>query len=413
MTGPTTTAPDRPRVAPLGGVAGDDAASVHARGAASAHTASRVRELRAGIGRLGAAAGIDRRIWVAFVASRLILLVAAFVAENLLPRNPALTSGDGAPILRSLTSWDGWYYLGIVRDGYHAEPVAGAYRDIAFLPLYPAIVRVLSWPWPAFAGLVSVLVSNATLLLALGLLRRLGEPLMGRRRASEAAALLAIYPFASAFGMAYTESLFLLLTVGAFLAAERDRRALAGILFALACLTRLQGAVLILPLGLLMLRRDGWRPRPSLAWLVLGPLAGLAFLGWVAAFQGSGSAYLQAQQAWGREGFAGAGAGRTIGSGLTAYQATLLVTLLWSVWLFVYRRGSGVRAEYLLIPALFIAAELSSGTLEAVGRVTMAAFPYAWLLASRRGAFRRGWPVVSAGLYATVALLSFGGYWVP
>jgi hypothetical protein len=104
---------------------------------------------------------------------------------------------------------------------------------------------------------------------------------------------------------------------------------------------------------------------------------------------------------------------RTIGSAITPYQAALVLTLLWSVWLFVYRRGSGVRAEYMLIPALFIAAELSSGTLEAVGRVTMAAFPYAWLLASRRGAFRRAWPTVSAGLFVAVALLSFGGYWVP
>ena len=74
----------------------------------------------------------------------------------------------------------------------------------------------------------------------------------------------------------------------------------------------------------------------------------------------------------------------------------------------------GLRPEYWLIPVLFIAAELSSGSLEAVGRVTMAAFPYAWLLAGRRSlVVRRAWPVVSAGLFALVAILSFGGYWVP
>lgn len=399
MTGPTTTTPDRP------------AAAAQRRSAAPA--VGSAAPVRVRLARLAAATGIDRRIWITFVASRLLLLAAALVAEYLIPRNPALTSGDSAPILRSLTSWDGWYYLGIVREGYHVDPVAGAYRDIAFLPLYPAIVRVLSFPWPAMAGLVSVIVSNVAFLLALGLLRQLGEGLIGRRRASEAAALLAIYPFASAFGMAYTESLFLLFTVGAFLAAERDRRPLAGILFALACLTRLQGAALILPLALLLLRRDGWRPRPSLLWLALGPLAGLAFLGWVAAFQGSASAYLEAQQAWGREGIGGAAPGGTIGSGITAYQVALVATLAWSVWMFAYRRGSGVRAEYMLIPALYIAAEFSSGTLEAVGRVTMAAFPYAWLLATRRGGFRRAWPLVSAGLFVAVALLSFGGYWVP
>jgi hypothetical protein len=358
--------------------------------------------------------GVDRRIVAVFLLTRVVLLVAAVLAESVLPRNAALTSGDNAPILKSLTSWDGFYYLGIAREGYHLEPVAGAYRDIAFPPLYPLLVRLFAAPWPAFTGLVSVLLSNVLFLLALGQLVRLGEVVVGREKALRAATLLAIYPFASVFGMAYTESLFLLLTVGAFLAAERDRRALAGVLLGLASLTRLQGAVLILPLGLLLLRRDGWRPKPSLAWLVLGPLAAAAFLLWVAWFSGTATAFLDAQTAWGREGFAGAAPGGTIGAKLTPYQVALVATLCWSVFMFMFRRGSGVRAEYLLIPVLYIAAELSSGTLEAVGRVTMAAFPYAWLLASpRNAAWRRAWPVVSGLLFIVIAQLSFGGYWVP
>jgi hypothetical protein len=80
----------------------------------------------------------------------------------------------------------------------------------------------------------------------------------------------------------------------------------------------------------------------------------------------------------------------------------------------MFRRGSGVRAEYMLIPVLYIAAELSSGTLEAVGRITMAAFPYVWLLASpRRLAWQWIWPAVSVILFVAVTQLSFGGYWVP
>ena len=51
---------------------------------------------------------------------------------------------------------------------------------------------------------------------------------------------------------------------------------------------------------------------------------------------------------------------------------------------------------------------------EAVGRITMAAFPFVWLLANRRSIFaRRAWPIVSTGLFTLVAILSFGGYWVP
>jgi Mannosyltransferase (PIG-V) len=357
---------------------------------------------------------LDAGIVTIFVASRLVILVAAFVSEYLIPRNPGLNPGADGPIVRSLTSWDGWYYLGIVSNGYQAQPVAGAYSNVAFPPLYPAIVKLLSFPFPAYAGVVAIIVSNVAFLLALGLLVRLGTPYLGRRRASLAAGLLVIYPFASAFAMAYTESLFLLLMVAAFLAAERGHRAWAGVFFALTVLCRLQGLVLILPLGILMLRQDGWRPKVSLLWLLLGPLAAAAFLGYVASVTGSTTAYLDAQQAWGRQGIGGAAPGKTIGSDFSPYQGALLLTLLATVFMLVFVRVDRMRIEYALIPILFIAAELSSGSLEAVGRVTMAAFPLVWLIANRRGIVaRRAWPLVSVALFTLVALLSFGGYWVP
>jgi Gpi18-like mannosyltransferase len=255
---------------------------------------------------------VDAGIVAMFIASRFLLVVAAVVAETLIPRNAALIPGDSAPILTSLTSWDAWYYLGIAREGYHLDPVAGEYRDIAFAPLYPLIVRVLSAPWPAFTGLVAVVFSNVTFLAALGLLARLGTPYLGRRRAGLAAGLLAIYPFASAFGMAYTESLFLLCMVAAFLAAERRRRTWAGIFLALAVLSRLQGVGLILPLWVLMLRQDGWRLRGSQLWLLLGPIAVVGFVAYVGWLTGSATGFLDAQRAWGRTGIGSSAPTETI-----------------------------------------------------------------------------------------------------
>jgi hypothetical protein len=261
---------------------------------------------------------------------------------------------------------------------------------------------------------VAVLVSNVAFLLALGLLARLGEPYLGRRRASLAASLLAIYPFASAFAMAYTESLFLLVMVGAFLAAERGHRTTCGILLALACLCRFQGVALVLPLGIIMLRQDAWRPRPSLAWLLLGPLAAIGFLAYVGWLTGSPTAFLDAQQAWGRTGVGGSAPDETVAAMFTPYQAALVLTLCWSVFMLVWARQDRLRPEYILVAVLFIAAEFSSGSLEAVGRVTMLAFPYVWLLANRRSLFaRRAWPPLSAGLFTAIAILSFSGYWVP
>lgn len=357
---------------------------------------------------------LDAGLLAIFVASRIVVLFAVLVAEFLMPRNQALVPGAEGPIIRSLTTWDGWYYLGIAANGYQADAVAGAYSNVAFPPLYPALIKVLSLPIPAYSGVVAVLISNVAFLLALGLMVRLGTRFVGRRRASLAAGLLAIYPFASAFAMAYSESLFLLVMLAAFLAAERGHRAWAGIFLALTVLSRTQGVALVLPLAILMLRQDGWRPKPSILWLALGPLAALAFLAYIASVTGSITAILDASQAWGRMGIGNAEPGTTIGAAFTPYQGALVLTLLATTFLFVFVRVDRIPIEYALVPMLPILADMFSGSLESIGRHTVAGFPLLWILANRRSvAIRRGWPIVSVGFFAIVAILSFGGYWVP
>src|SRR4051794_6784323 len=357
---------------------------------------------------------LDGGIVAMFVVSRLLLVVAAVVAEAFISPNPNFTHAAGGPLIQSLASWDAGYYLGIATGGYHAQAVVGAYRDVAFAPLYPALVGVLSIPWAAYASVVAVLVSNVAFLFALVLLARLGTPYLGRRRAALAAGFMAIYPFASVFGMAYSESLFLLFVVAAFLAAETRHRAWAGVFLALAVLTRIQGLGLILPLWILMLRQDEWRPRWSQGWLLLGPLALAGFVAYLAALTGSFTAIQDAQAAWRRTGIGSFSSDTTVAARFTPYQAALLVTLAWSVFLLVFVGVDRRRPEYWLVPVIFIAEVLAGGTLESVGRYTMLAFPYMWILAKRRSLFaRRTWPLVSAGLFTAIAVATFTGYWVP
>ncbi len=360
------------------------------------------------------ALGLDHALVLAIVGSRVVVLLAAVLAETVVTRNPVLTSGDGAPILRSLTSWDGWWYLGIVRDGYHAAPIVDGYHDYAFFPLYPLLVRALSFPWPVYAGLVAVVLSNVLFVAALVLLVRLGRVVLGDERARRGAMLLAISPFAAVFSMAYSESLFLALSVGAFLAVERDRRALSGVLFGLTVLARLQGAVLLLPLWFLLFARDGRRLRASQAWLLLGPLAAVAFLGYVAVLTRSAGSYGTAQAAWGRGGIGSSAAGAAIGSSGDLNQLVLLVTLIASLFLLVFRRVDRVPWVYALVPLLYVGSVFVSGILESVGRYVTLAFPNSWLLAGRRATwFRRGWPVVSLVLLGLVSLQMFRGQFVP
>lgn len=349
-----------------------------------------------------------------FVVGRLVVLVAAVFSEFLIVRNPALTSGDNAFLLRPLTSWDGWWFLGIARDGYHVAALQGTYHDYAFLPFYPALVRLISTPFPGAEGLVAVLLSNVLFAVGLALLFQLGRRYLGDRRAAVACFLLAISPFSVMFSMAYGESFFLALSVGSFVAAERGNRRLAGILLALAAVTRLQGAVLALPLWLVFLRADGWRPRLSQLWVALGPIAVGAFLVGVAWFAGSAGAYGDNQAQWGRGLIGSAAPGQTIGATLNPLLIAPILILCASIWPLVYARVDKLRLEYALIPVLFIGATFVSGNLESIGRYATTAFPIFWLLAARRSVFwRRGWPALSAGLLGIFALLSFGGYWVP
>jgi hypothetical protein len=348
--------------------------------------------------------------------SRLIVLAAAAVAENLVNCNPLLTGGDPAPILRSLTSWDGWWYLGIVRNGYHAAALVDGYHDYAFLPLYPALVRLLATAVPGWEGLIAVVLSNVLFAIALALLVALTAPRLGRDLAVRSAALLALFPFSAAFSMAYAESLFLVLALGAFLATERGRPALAGLLLAFATLTRLQGAVLLVPLVWLLWEREH-RPRPMWIALFLGPIAAASAFTWVTSFTGDPASYSAAQAAWGRGGLGGDPTG-SLATGLTGAVAMIhavdLAVLIGATFLFVFLRRDRIPPAYASVPVLFLVLVFASGSIQSIGRLLMPAFPYQWILAGRRGWLGRvGWPVVSAVLLFALSVAMFAGWFVP
>jgi hypothetical protein len=147
-------------------------------------------------------------------------------------------------------------------------------------------------------------VSLAALLGALYLMHRLVALELGSARvARDAVLMLALFPGALWLGAPYSESLFLLLSVGAFYAARTERWAWAGGCAALASATRSAGVVLLVPLVLLWWSSRG-RRRRDLAWLGLAPLGLVVYSVYLAASIGDGFAYLHLQDVWFRS-FAG------------------------------------------------------------------------------------------------------------
>ena len=203
----------------------------------------------------------------AFVWSRAaILAVAVYAALTVGPGglgaanerrydDPALTQplgGFGDVVLSPLAHWDAVWFLGIADTGY---PSAESPRT-AFFPLYPLLIRGVGELGGGSRGallIAAYLVSLAALLGALVLLYRLTALELGRRAAAPAVLLLCLFPASLFLGAPYSESLFLLCSLGAFYAARTGRWAWAGAAAGAASATRSAGLLLLLPLALIYL----------------------------------------------------------------------------------------------------------------------------------------------------------------
>jgi len=251
--------------------------------------------------------------WSVFWPTRAgVLVVAVFAALSFGPstgglaeRNaakfddPALTAPLAEPLLGPLARWDAVWYLRIADSGY-----AGSDARAAFFPLYPLLVAALAQAGGGSEAALLVagyLVALAAFLAALVLLYRLVALELGRPLAGPTLLLLAVFPAALYFGAPYSESLFLLLAVGAFYAARTGRFAWAGAAAMGAAATRSAGILLLLPLALIWWQTRDRRKVRDAAWLALAPLGLAAYAVFLGLAEGDALRFLDVQDAWSRE----------------------------------------------------------------------------------------------------------------
>jgi hypothetical protein len=137
--------------------------------------------------------------------------------------------------------WDAMQYLKIAQQGYVAT---GDDRFlIVFFPLYPALVALLQIVFRDYLLSAFIVTGLASVSAAL-VLRALVRLDHSERTSQLAVIFLFIFPTSYFLHIPYTESLFLTLVIGAFVAARKRSWIAAGVLGGLACLTRVNGLIL-------------------------------------------------------------------------------------------------------------------------------------------------------------------------
>lgn len=231
----------------------------------------------------------DRRVWrdaaLAWLAQHLFFLIPIVLNLVFAPPRPVTLHRLGLPWL----NWDGWIYVDIAQHGYRALGQA------AFFPLYPLLTRAVAFCLGGHTALAALLVANAASFGAYGLLLLLVEREFGPVAARRTLLFLLCFPASFFLAAAYTESLFLLLSLGTFIALRRHAWLAAGILTALASLTRPVGVLLLLPIVAEMLSQCGLSRGPSaLLWKAVDIARGLAGVRWTPLQPASGSPRLNA-----------------------------------------------------------------------------------------------------------------------
>ena len=253
-----------------------------------------------------------------FLVTRIALYMTAWFAGYYLP-NPTYQHviDQGwflSPhfFLDIWSHWDARWYLEIAMHGYTGvSNLETTYSTVAFFPLFPTLVKVLSFLVPqtllsqSAYLLLGLAMNNLLFLMGLYFLYQLTDAFFHSPQLSKAVLILLVaYPASFYFSCFYTESLFFLLAVSSLWAAQKNKWFLTAIFCALLTITRPQGILMALPILILLLQSMQWKlknfPLRAL-WLLLIPLPLVFHLFNLYTLTGDFLSPITAQSAWGKE----------------------------------------------------------------------------------------------------------------
>lgn len=367
----------------------------------------------------------EKEVLLAFFFSRMLVWVLAWLAFRWIAHGTAFPVASETEMWNLLFRWDSNWYGRIAQFGYEFFPDKPS--SAAFFPLYPLCVRLVGVITGVQVSLAGFLVSNTSLLGAVILLRRLvALDFPAPSRVPERTVwLFLLCPVTFFYSSAYTESLFVFLSVTAVLAARHRRWALAGLAGALLTATRINGLIILVPLlweafgesrrssgsemaggGIL---RSRW-------WLLIVPSGFVTTATYFYFRFGDALAFAHAQATWLRRfGPPWSALWNTWRGHPPGYGPWFVCAAAAGVILFLVACRVRLRKSYLLYAGVMVLVLLSQTILEALPRYLSVIFPLHIGLAAataRSEGLYLAALVTSTGLMAVCLVLFACGYWM-
>jgi hypothetical protein len=367
------------------------------------------------------------RIALGALAFRLVSALLAFLVNITFPlhqREQLTVFGSTSPFWDTFARYDTGHFEGIAWGGY--APAPGGRSNIAYFPVYPMLIRFVGRMFErhhAIFYLSGIVISWVCFILAMVALYYLARLDLSRRRAERAVLLTMIFPFAFFFGVAYSESTFLLFAVLAFYCFRTRRWLLGGLCGAVATATRVPGILMVIPLAWIAWRNHDATRRDQIgatAGLVLAASGFGAYCWYIYRLTGHPLEWAATLQRWGYYpgGTPWMAPVRLVqqlvthpyrylaGDPMAPYDTLYGVTGILFVLAipFVWRR---LGAAYGVFMLLNLWLPLSSGVFEGVGRYCSVLFPCFIWLASIRSQWASTSLIVFFAMFYTLGLALF------
>lgn len=303
----------------------------------------------------------------------------------------------------NLANWDGGHYLGIAEHGYQEK------YQYAFFPLYPLLIKAVSSLTQNYLA-ASLLISIVSSFLAIHLLFSLIRLDFDKKIARDAVLVLAMFPTSFYFLTAYSEGLFLLLSLATFLFLRKNNLVLATMAAALASATRVVGVAVVLALMMEVWTKQGINKSN---WYILLAPAGLIIYSWYLFNQTGDPFYFTvAQLHW----------QRILTPPLVSFWETLrsldfnaFLDLLFTVFGLgmILRAFRFLPLTYAVYGLISILLPLATSSLSSMPRFLLPIFPIFILIAAvKKQHVFFAYQIISLMLLSAFAILFINGYWV-